>query len=238
MGFLDNSTNNIILDAVLTDVGRQFLARNDGSFSIHKFALGDDEVNYGIVTKYGRTVGAEKIEKNTPVFEALTNQAAAQKYKLISVSNPNLLYMPVMSLSGDANVAALDQTITLGLNTQKTSAVTVQQTIQNETTIDVELRDQTFILDVPNLFVQILQNTPENIDGNQRATYILTRSPAENSFGGSSVQFTLSVKSLSNAVFQVYGTTADKTLIKTFMKVTGVQSGAVQDIAIIINQNL
>ena len=39
-------------------------------------------------------------------------------------------------------------------------------------------------------------------------------------------------------MFQVYGTTADKTLIKTFMKVTGVQSGAVQDIAIVINQNL
>lgn len=238
MGFLDNSTNNIILDAVLTDVGRQFLARNDGSFSIHKYALGDDEVNYGIVTKYGRTVGAEKIEKNTPIFEALTNQAIAQKYKLISVSNPNLLYMPVLSLSGDANVSGLNETITLGLNTQKTAAVTVQQTIQNETTIDVELRDQTFILDVPNLFVQILQNTPENIDGSQRATYILTRSPAENSFGGSSVQFTISVKSLANAVFQVYGTTADKTLIKTFMKVTGVQSGAVQDIAIVINQNL
>jgi hypothetical protein len=238
MGFLDNSTNNLLLDAVLTDVGRQFLARNDGSFSIHKYALGDDEVNYGIVTKYGRTVGAEKIEKNTPIFEALTNQAIAQKYKLISVSNPNLLHMPIMALSGDANVAALNQVITLGLNTQKTSAVTVQQTIQNETTIDVELRDQTFILDVPNLFVQILQNTPENIDGNQRATYILTRSPAENSFGGSSVQFTLSIKSLSNAVFQVYGTTADKTKIKTFMKVTGVQSGAVQDIAIVINQGL
>lgn len=238
MGFLDNSTNNIILDAVLTDVGRQFLARNDGSFSIHKFALGDDEVNYSIVTKYGRTVGAEKIEKNTPIFEALTNQAIAQKYKLISVSNPNLLYMPVLSLSGDANVSGLNETITLGLNTQKTAAVTVQQTIQNETTIDVELRDQSFVLDVPNLFVQILQNTPENIDGNQRATYILTRSPQENSFGGSSVQFTLSVKSLANAVFQVYGTTADKTIIKTYMKVTGVQSGAVQDIAITINQNL
>jgi hypothetical protein len=238
MGWLDNSTNNIILDACLTDVGRQFLARNDGSFAIHKYALGDDEVNYGIVTKYGRTVGAEKIEKNTPIFEALTNQAIAQKYKLISVSNPNLLYMPIMALSGDANVDALNNTVTLGLNTQKTSAVIVQQTIQNETTIDVELRDQTFILDVPNLFVQILQQTPENIDGNQRATYILTRSPAENSFGGSSVQFTLSVKSLSNAVFQVYGTTADKTLINTFMKVTGVQSGAVQDIAITINQNL
>ncbi len=228
----------MILDAVLTDVGRQFLARNDGSFSIHKFALGDDEINYAVIGKYGRTVGSEKIEKNTPVFEALTNQAIAQKYKLISVSNPNLLRLPIMSLSGDANVSALTGLVTLGRNTQKTSNITVQQTIQNETTIDVELRDQTFIIDVPNLFVQVLNNTPENVDGNQRATYILTRSPAENAFGGSSVQFTLSVKSLSDALFTSYGTTADKTKIKAFMKVTGVQSGAVQDIGIIIDKNL
>lgn len=238
MGFLDSSTNNLLLDAVLSDVGRQFLARNDGSFSIHKYSLGDDEVNYGVIAKYGRTVGAEKIEKNTPVFEALTNQAIAQKYRLISVSNPNLLRLPVMALSGDANVNALNNLITLGRNTQKTANVTVQQTIQNETTIDVELRDQTFIVDVPNMFLQVLKNTPENIDGNQRATYILTRSPAENAFGGSSVQFTLSVKSLTDSQFTVYGTTADKTKIKAFLKVTGVQSGAVQNIGIIIDKSL
>lgn len=238
MGWLDGSTNNIILDACLTDVGRQFLARNDGSFSIHKFALGDDEVNYNIITKYGRTVGKEKIEKNTPIFEALTNQSHSQKYKLISVSNPNLLRLPTLSLSGDANVNSLTNIITLGRNTQKTSTATVQQTIQNETTIDVELRDQTFIIEVPNLFVQVLSNTPENIDGQQRATYILTRSPAENAFGGSSVQFTLSVKSLTDALFTVYGTTANKNRIKTFIRITGVQSGAVVDVAVIIDKTL
>lgn len=63
MGFLDHSTNNIIVDAVLTDLGRQALARNDGSFSIYQFALGDDEIDYGIVREFGRTVGKEKIEK-------------------------------------------------------------------------------------------------------------------------------------------------------------------------------
>ncbi len=238
MGWLDGSTNNIVLDAVLTDVGRQFLARNDGSFSIHKYALGDDEVNYGVITKYGRTVGAEKIEKNTPIFEALTNQSLAQKYRLVSVSNPNLLRLPTMSLSGDANVDSLNNVVNLGRTAQKTASVTVEQTIQNETTIDVELRDQTFIIEVSNLFLQVLSNTPENIDGQQRATYILTRSPAENSFGGSSVQFTLSVKSLTDALFTVYGTTADKTKIKTYMRITGVQSGAVQDVAIVINKSL
>ena len=45
MSFLDNS-GDIILDAVLTDAGRERLARGDGSFKITKFALGDDEINY------------------------------------------------------------------------------------------------------------------------------------------------------------------------------------------------
>jgi hypothetical protein len=238
MGWLDGSTNNIILDAVLTDVGRQFLARNDGSFSVHKFALGDDEVNYGIIAKYGRTVGSEKIEKNTPIFEALTNQTISQKYRLVSVSNPNLLRLPAMSLSGDANVDGTNNIITLGRNLQKTSTATVQQVIQNETTIDVELRDQTFVVEVNNMFVQVLNSTPEDVDGTQRATYILTSSPSENAFGGSSVTFTLSVKSLTDALFTVYGTTANKGIIKTFMKITGVQSGAVQDVTVLINKNL
>lgn len=237
MGWLDHSTNNIILDAVLTDVGRQFLARNDGSFSIHKFALGDDEVNYGIIAKYGRTVGKEKIEKNTPVLEALTNQQHSLKYKLVSISNPNLLRLPTLSLTGDSNVDGALSTVTLGRNQQKTATMTIEQTIMNESAIDVELRDQTFIVEVPNLFMQILKNTPENIDGQQRATYILTRSPTENSFGGSSVQFTLSVKSLTDALFTVYGTTANKARIKAFVKVTGVQSGAVRDITVIVDKN-
>ena len=63
MGFLDHSTNNIIVDAVLTDIGRQQLAANDGSFRISQFALGDDEIDYGLIKKFGRNVGQEKIEK-------------------------------------------------------------------------------------------------------------------------------------------------------------------------------
>jgi len=238
MGFLNSTSNNILLDAVLTDSGRQALSRNDGSFSFHKFACGDDEIDYGIIEKYGRTIGKEKIEKNTPILEALTNQTHAQKYKLVSVSNPNLLRLPSFTLSGDSNVSSANNTVTIGRNQQKTTTISVEQTIRNETTIDVELRDQTFIVQVPNQFVQILQQVPENIDGQQRATYVLTRSPNENSFGGSLCQFTLSVKSLTDALFTVYGTTADKTKIKGVITISGKQSGAVQSTTIIIDKNL
>jgi len=52
MGFLDHSTNNIIVDAVLTDRGRELLAgqnSNIAKFSITKFSLSDDEVDYTII---------------------------------------------------------------------------------------------------------------------------------------------------------------------------------------------
>jgi hypothetical protein len=58
MGFLDSTTNNIVIDAVLTNQGRAFLSRNDGSFSIHKVGFSDDEVDYTTIQKFGRSVGA------------------------------------------------------------------------------------------------------------------------------------------------------------------------------------
>ena len=100
MGFLDNS-GDIILDAVLTDTGRLRLARGDGSFRIAKFALSDDEIDYG---KYdasnpsGSAYYDLEILK-TPVFEAFTNNASSMKSKLISISRTNLLYLPVLKLN-------------------------------------------------------------------------------------------------------------------------------------------
>ncbi len=46
MGFLANDTNNIILDAVLTNEGRKRLAANNGTFRIVQFSFSDDEVDF------------------------------------------------------------------------------------------------------------------------------------------------------------------------------------------------
>lgn len=238
MGILNNTSNSIQIDAVLTDVGRSFLAKNDGSFSLVKFSLGDDEVDYSNITKYGRAVGKERIEKLTPVLEASTNAAHAQKYKIISVSNPNLVRLPRLSLSGDSSVNGSTNIVTLGRTTQKTSVVTAQQTIQGETSIDVELRDQVFQVELSNLFLQIVQGTPDSVDGQQRALYLMPRSPTENSQGGSSLQFTLAVKSIPDAQFSIYGTNANKNIINTYVRITGLQSGAVLEYLVSINKSL
>jgi hypothetical protein len=238
MGFLDHSTNNIILDAVLTDTGRQFLSRNDGSFSMRKFALGDDEVNYGIIAKYGRTVGKEKIEKNTPIFEALTLQSQAQKYKLVAVSNPNFVKIPLYLLTGDSTLSADTFTVypqsTIGLPV--TAKITITQQILNETSIDIEWRDETFIIDLPNLLLRMVGNlSPNNIDRMQRATYVMPKTSIT-SAGGSVLEFTVACKSLTSTMFDVYGTGTARNTIKTYIRVTGMNSGTTRDVAVDIKQ--
>lgn len=104
MGFLNHSTNNIIIDAVLTEKGREFLSRNDNSFNITQFRFGDDEIDYSILEKYGLIIGKEKIEKNTPIFEALTDENLALKYPLrtfVSNNTRNIFAFPFLKESED-----------------------------------------------------------------------------------------------------------------------------------------
>lgn len=234
MGILPGDTNSIVLDCVLTDTGRQALARNDGSFSIVKFAFGDDEVDYSIIQKYGRTVGKEKIEKNTPIFEALTNGTLAQKYRCVSVSNPNLIRLPQLTFTGEG-VDSTNNLLTIGNTTVKRRTIVAFQDIQDEQSIDAELRDQSFIIEMHNQFLQIVGSAADNIDGMQRATYILTRDSGESSVGGSRLTFTLATKAITDAQFQIYGATSNKQIINTFLRISGVNSGNVLEFQVQIS---
>jgi hypothetical protein len=104
MGFLDNS-GDIILDAVLTDAGRERLARGDGSFKVIKFALGDDEINYGNYNKSAASTSKDLEILQTPVLEAFTNNTSLMKSKLITITRTDLLYLPVIKLNGNLGVA-------------------------------------------------------------------------------------------------------------------------------------
>ena len=124
MGILRQDTTNVEVDAVVTSIGSQYLARGD--FSIYSFSLGDDEVNYGIIEQYGQTVGREKIEKNTPVFEALRNTSLALRSNLISLSNPNQVYLPVLTV----NAGKLATTNYITISRQSNTNINLTQTIQ------------------------------------------------------------------------------------------------------------
>ena len=85
MGYLNNTS--VVIDAILTDKGRELLARNDGSFQITQFSLADDEVDYTLYNPThpsGSAFYGEAIE-NMPVIQAFPNDVEAMKYKLITL---------------------------------------------------------------------------------------------------------------------------------------------------------
>ena len=110
MAFLDNS-GDIILDAVLTEAGRRRLAQGDGSFRIAKWAAADDEINYAQYD--GNDVRGSAFFDiqimQTPIFEATTSPHGL-KYPLLSISNTNLLYLPVLKIdnTGRSTLAVIN----------------------------------------------------------------------------------------------------------------------------------
>ena len=111
MGFLDNS-GDIILDAVLTDLGRERLARGDGSFKITKFALGDDEINYNNYDKNHASGSAyyDLEVLQTPVLEAFTNNGSSMRSRLLSLSRNDILYLPVIKINTTDQNAEMNST--------------------------------------------------------------------------------------------------------------------------------
>ena len=236
MGFLAQDTNNIIIDAVLTDLGRQKLAA--GTFSIIKFAAGDDEVDYGMITRYGRTVGQEKIEKNTPVFEAITNNKLALMHPLVSIPDPNRYTLPSFLVTGFTTETATPTTIVLGTTTTTSKTVVVSQVLAGGEAIPQELVDNQFMVVCDDRFIRIVGSTPV-IDRNRMATYIVTRDGALSSQGGAIVSIPVNAKAITSASFQIYGqpsNTGNKTTIRSGMRVTGMSTGTMVEFVAQITQ--
>ena len=140
MAFLDNS-GDIILDAVLTDTGRMRLAKGDGSFKISKFALADDEINYGLYDKNNASGSAyyDLQILQTPVLEAFTNNASSMKSKLLSVGRKDLLYLPIIAAwtngtyaqAGSGDAATYIVMVDKSTKDQVTAGTTIPEGVQD-----------------------------------------------------------------------------------------------------------
>ena len=85
MGYLNNSV--VTVDAILTDVGRQLLSQNNGTFRITQFALADDEIDYTLYNPNhpsGSAYYGEAIQ-NMPLLEAFPQASQIMKYKLTTL---------------------------------------------------------------------------------------------------------------------------------------------------------
>jgi hypothetical protein len=132
MGYLNNSV--VTVDAILTDVGRELLAKNDGSFRITQFALSDDEIDYTLYNPSnpsGSAFYGQAIE-NMPLLEAFPLVTQEMKYVLTTLPR-GTSKMPVLdlgyaaiTLKQGASLAITPQTLNYlgGLNTFESSGYT------------------------------------------------------------------------------------------------------------------
>ena len=235
MGFLDHSTNNIIVDAVLTKKGREYLAKNNGEFNIQRFSLGDDEVDYNVIKQYGRTVGKEKIEKNTPVMEALTDSTSPIKYPLVTVSEP-IIFFPTIGISTPADFKSSEVLeigvvgSTSGANVYNTTeALTfVISTSGNRVTAN-SFASNVYRVEMDSRLLRITTGgAAEFTDSfDKRTFYIVKSTSSGGSLNNSTLGFTLGVTdniNTSTSEFSKYQVSGE-TFIRTFVRLSSNQTG-------------
>jgi hypothetical protein len=96
MAYINNET--ITVDAVLTKKGRELLAAQ-GGLNITSYALADDEIDYSLYQPNHPQGSAyyDLAIRNTPVFEAFTDETQVLKYKLVTLPSGQTS-IPVISL--------------------------------------------------------------------------------------------------------------------------------------------
>lgn len=235
MGFLDHSTNNIIVDAVLTDTGREFLAANKGDFKIAFFSLSDDEVDYTIIEKFGRSVGKEKIIKNTPIFEAQTVGTIAQKHRMLSLPDPSIVRLPKVSIEGTAGLVG--NTVSFNTSSNTSRRVVFEQTIEGETRIPDGVSDTSFTVEVPDRFLSVTERTPFNIEASTRIASYTVQAGVPNEKNGARAEFEIALQpGLDDTVFSTYGNQGNKNTITAVVAIIGDQSGYRKDFSVTITR--
>lgn len=248
MGFLNHATNNIIVDAVLTEKGRELLSNNDGSFNITSFSFADDEVDYEILKHYGLIIGKEKIEKNTPIFEAITDTDMAVKYENLSLTNntTEIFAFPKIQLQDSSSTFRISSNS--ASTTDPTSAVVNLKTFVNQDTgftLSTDLRDEQFIVRVFDELLEVSGSTTE-VEENRNSIAEYTLNTSASSENVAEVEFvnqrflTFTITALNkvtSSTYQFFASVSNPTEIKTQIEVEGVSSGATFIIPVTITSN-
>jgi len=199
MGYLNNAV--VTVDAILTDKGRELLAKNDGTFRITQFALSDDEIDYTLYNPSnpsGSAYYGQAIE-NMPLLEAFPLVTQEMKYVLTTLPR-GTSKMPVLdlgyaaiTLKQGASLAITPQTLNyLGGNTTYessgyTATISDVRTLSAFNGVGINTPDATAL----NSTVTIGTNVSKTVIG---TTINLTATTVNTLFGSNSIlQATLTV---------------------------------------------
>ena len=216
MGYLNNQV--VTVDAILTNKGRELLAKNDGSFRITQFALADDEIDYTLYNPThpsGSSFYGEAIN-NMPLLEAFPIETQIMKYKLATLPR-GTAKLPVLDLGYSA--ISLQQGASLAVTPQTLNFLGNNQTYETSgysaTISDVRLM---------STFTGIGINTPAATSANSITTL------------GTNVSTTVigsQINLRATTVNTLFGT---NTQLSATLTVVGLDSGARLTIPIIITK--
>jgi hypothetical protein len=220
MGYLNNQV--VTVDAILTNKGRELLAKNDGSFRITQFALADDEIDYTLYNPThpsGSSFYGEAIQ-NMPLLEAFPVETQIMKYKLATLPR-GTAKLPVLDLGYSA--ITLKQGASLAITPQTLNYLGNSQTFETSgyscTVSDVRLM---------NTFTGIGINTAAAQNANASATSTTTL--------GTNVSTTVigsQINLRATTVNTLFGTSTQIAATLTFV---GLDSGARLTIPVTITQ--
>ena len=208
MGYLNNAV--ITVDAILTTKGRELLARNDGSFRITQFALGDDEIDYTLYNPNhpsGSAYYGEAID-NMPLLEAFPSELQIMKYKLTTLPR-GTAKLPVLDL-GYASIT-LKQGAQLSITPQTLNYLGNEQTFETSG-YSVTIGDIRLL----NTFVGQGIQSESAIQANQNATQTIGTSVSKTIIG---TQVNLTATTINT----LFGANSQ---LRTTLTVTGLDSGA------------
>ena len=221
MGYLNNQV--VTVDAILTNKGRELLAKNDGSFRITQFALADDEIDYTLYNPThpsGSTFYGEAIQ-NMPLLEAFPTETQIMKYKLATLPR-GTAKLPVLDLGYSA--ITLVQGASLAVTPQTLNYLGNNQTFETSgysaTISDVRLF---------STFTGIGINTPASTAANASVTSTTTL--------GTNVSVTVIGSQINLRATTVNTLFGSNTQLTATLTVVGLDSGARLTIPVTINQN-
>jgi hypothetical protein len=217
MSYLSNTS--VVVDAILTKKGRELLSRNDGSFRITQFSLGDDEIDYSLYNPNhpsGSAFYGEAIE-GMPLLEAFPDDQQIMKYKLATLPR-GTAKLPILNLGYDA--ITLKQGASLSITPQTLNYLDNVSTFETSgyvaTIADVRLMSSFEGLGI-NTQAAIDQNSTSTIGTNVSKTVIGTqislRATTVNTLFGSNSQLrtTLTVVGLDSGARITIPVTINKT---------------------------
>ncbi len=230
MGFQNNS-GEIFIDAVLTDEGRERLARNDGTFAIVRWRPGDDEIDYRFWNAMTGSDSKDIKILDTPIFEAFSNEGIALRYPCVTIRNARLQFLPTL-VSNPASIVLQEQTDSVGGGVDVTIS---QQVPRSQTILPAEIIDVNYQVELDNDLIFISNVTPIAITPYGRARYIIPGA-GKTAAGGTECKFNVRVQTLTTEIFDVLAGSGINRSISTDIVVTGQQSGMNTKIAVAITE--